>query len=457
MKPLRSVWILMFLVMFCCCSGSLTTWFVAKRTAQRALAEKLDKLQARGIPVDDQSMTEFHAKLNSEEIATELVRLLDHIVSPGFNDDCAGLPIVSNQNPPIPPLSQTWTEQSSVEAMLAKHAEKISRIIELTQNNGPVRYPIKFNAASTLLTNTQNTRSVVRVLCLEAEVAARKGDAEREFRAYNAMLGCSIALNGEPTLISQLVNIACCGIATNQIKSAVQSNRLKPEHYEKLRERLIELSNIGKMYRTALVGELGLMTVAMTDPKMLREQIGPMASLVTESGLAERAALRHAEYLERLMELNTDDLRDFREQIRQIDEGMAGKASTFNIQERITQQFTPAISAFSDALVRHKMSTDIAILALATRQYEHKHAGLPKTLNELSDVGMELEKFKAVDGSVPLYQLTSPDQQEKFKSRAVIWSFDNRKVQQISNTMPELFDIEQVKDDGAFWWHWDLK
>ncbi len=446
----------MFLVMFCCCSGSLTTWFISKRSAQQALAMKLDELRARGIPVDDQSMTEFHTKMNSDENASELVSLIDHISSPGFTADCAGLPIVA-QGPTIPPLSQPWAEQTAVEAMLAKHAEKISRVIELTQTNGPVRYPIKFNAASTLLTYTQNTRSVVRVLILEAQVAARKGDAEREYRAYNAMLGCSTALKGEPTLISQLVRIACCGIANNCIKSAVQGNRLKPEHYEKLRARLEEQSDIGHMYRTALTGELGLMTVAITDPKALREQLGPMAAFATESGLADRAALRHAEFMERLMELNTDDLRDFREQIRKIEDGMAARVSVFNIQERITQVFTPAVNAFSEALIRHKMSNDLIILALATRQYENKHGSLPKTLNDLSDVGIDIEKFKTVDGNKPLYQLTSPEQREKFKVRAVMWSFDSRKTQQISTTMPELWDLDQTEDDGTYWWSWYLK
>ncbi|MFO0942680.1 MAG: hypothetical protein U0930_18235 [Pirellulales bacterium] len=455
-KPIRTVWLMLFFVMFCCCSGSLTTWFVAKKSAQAALAQKLADLKSRGVPIDDSLMAEYHAENSSDEISVELASIIDYISSPGFTADCAGLPIVSAQNPPIPPVGKTWLEQPNVEQILNKHSVKIARLIELTQNNGPVRLPIKFKSINTLLPYTQNIRQAVRILALQAQVAAHKGDAEGEFRAINSMLGCSIALQGEPTIISQLVSLACCGIARSHLKNAVQANRLLPNHYEKLSERLTKLSDIGHFYRVGLIGELGMMTRAITDPNALREQLGGLAGFAAQSGLAERAAIRHAEYIELLMDANTDDLAEFRGSVEAIEASSAGKASMFNIEERIIQGFSPAVSQFADTLVRHRMGNDLAILSMAIRRYEHLHGELPKSLDNLSEFGIEPGKHKALDGNEPLYQVVSAGPANKSIIRCVLWSFDNRQFKQTSPTMPELQDIDQADDDGIYWWAWFL-
>ncbi|MFO0939701.1 MAG: hypothetical protein U0930_02925 [Pirellulales bacterium] len=455
--PIRSVWILMFLVMFCCFSGSITTWFIAKRTSQKAFAEKLDELRARGIPVDDQSMAEYHASLTSNENATELASLLDFISSPSFRADCAGLPIVSDNGPSIPPMSEAWLEQSAVEQFLIKHDKSISRLIEITQEIGPIRYPIKFNSAVTQLTCTQNTRAAIRVLLLEAHIAARNGDADREYRAINAMLGCSIALQGEPFIVSQIMSVSMSHIARIRLKYAVQGNRLRSEHYAKLADRLNKLADIDSIYRIALNGELGFETVAMLDPNKPKEEIGPLSGLAVQSGFGERAALRHAEFVEQFLEANTQDLRAFREHIQKLSPNISSSFSKFSFDQGINAEISPVVQAFSDALVKHKMANDLAILALVTRQYENKHGRLPQSLNELTEFGIDLERFKAVDDSKPLYRLTSPEQQQKYKVRAVIWSFDSRKASQISDNMPDLWDMDQLEDDGTYWWHWDLR
>ncbi len=442
-KPIRAVWILMFLVMFCCFSGTLTTWFVAKRTAQTALAKKLDEFKARGIPIDDQSMAEYHASLTSDENASELASLIDFISSPTFKADCSGLPIVSDKGPVIPPMGAAWQEQPAVEQLLTKHHQSISRLIEITQENGPIRYPIKFNSASTQLTYAKKSRDAIRVLILEAQVAARLGDAEREYRAINAMLGCSFALQGDPFVVSQIVSVSTCYMARNRLKSAVQGDRLRSEHYAKLANRLNNLTDIDAMFRIAMNGELGFQTVAMLDPNIPQDQIGQLSRLAVQSGFGERAAMRHAAYVEQLLECNTTDLRAFREHIRDLAEENDAQLSVFSFDDRITQEFSSIGLAFSQALVQHKMANDLATLALFARLYESRHGSLPQTLNDLSEFGVDTEKFRAVDGSKPLYQLTSLEQQQKHKIRAVIWSFDSRQVQQISDSMPDLWDMDQ--------------
>ncbi len=449
-KPIRAVWILMFLVMFCCFSGTLTTWFVAKRTAQTALAKKLDELKARGIPIDDQSMAEYHASLTSDENASELASLIDFISSPTFKADCSGLPIVSDKGPVIPPMGAAWQEQPAVEQLLTKHQQSISRLIEIFQENGPIRFPIQFNATKTLLPHT-NLRTVKQVLALEAQIAARKGDAQREYRAINALIGCSLALRGEPTLVSQVSSLSAGLEARIHLKSAVQANRLLPKHYERMRQRISLLSDIGHPFRVGLTGELGLTTQAITDPQTLRDQAGTWAALAAHSGIADRAAYRYADYLERLIKVDTHNLRLFLNEVYSLE---ADSEPTFAFATQLTELYTPNADAFAEILVRHKMANDLAILSLATRQFENEYKRLPHSLSELSAVGIQIDRFRALDGSIPNFQVLKNSEDNQFKIRAVIWSFNSDNTRVMSPIMPGLSDAE---DDGTFWWHWDLR
>lgn len=86
-KTIRAVWVLMFLVMFSCFSGTLTAWFIGKRSAQNALTRKLDELKSQGVPIDDRSMAEYHATLTTDDNATELTTLINFISSRIFEAD----------------------------------------------------------------------------------------------------------------------------------------------------------------------------------------------------------------------------------------------------------------------------------------------------------------------------------------------------------------------------------
>lgn len=456
-RTVKSVWMILFSFMFLCCSGLLTAWFISKRSASRALEAKLQQLGSKGIPIDDAAMTAYHHSLSSDENATQWVLILETIASQSFRSDCAGLPIVSDTALPIPPLGKPWNEQPAVEKFLQNHTDTINGLIDLAQNNGPVRMPIKFNSASTLLPYTQNSRDAVRIVQLEALVAARQGDAEREFRAINAMFGCAIAIHGEPIIISQLVAMAIQGMAITQLQDAVQFNRLGSKHYEQLMARIAPLSSIRQSFTVAFNGHLG-MTNGIVDESTLQWNHGKWAPLLVKSGIAERAALKYALRIEETLDAPVDDLKAFREYMQGLDAKLNQKKSSFDIELKIVQSFANFSSNFTTALIRRKTSSDLAILAISIRQFEQAHGRLPENLSELESQGIQLEQFKAVDGSVPNYQLFDSTSQASRNCRAMLWSFDFEKESAISPTPPQPATIDQPNPkEASQWWHWKFE
>ncbi len=165
----------------CRCGGTTATFFISKQVARRSLEEKLALLTAKGIPVDDASMTELHYQLTSAENADKWISVIDTLSSKSFSSQCTNLPIVGTNTNPIPKHDDPWADQAAVEQLMSQNADTLKQLLDLAQNNGPVRYPIQTQSFNTLLPYTQNTRTAARVLQLEAILAAGSSFEEHAY------------------------------------------------------------------------------------------------------------------------------------------------------------------------------------------------------------------------------------------------------------------------------------
>ena len=93
--------------------------------------------------------------------------------------------------------------------ILVEHAEAVALARTLADHRQGNR-EIKFTPAfiDTLLPKTQGTRSVARLLQLDAALRAHDGDLDGALDSCRAIVNCGRSLGDEPTIISQLVRIA---------------------------------------------------------------------------------------------------------------------------------------------------------------------------------------------------------------------------------------------------------
>lgn len=450
------------------CVGSSTTWWIFRTTAERSLNEKLKSLAAKGLPIDDASTAMLHRELTSAEHLDEWLTVLHTLSSKDYESSSSSLPIVGTVESPIPQPSEPWQEEAQAEQLMQQYAVVVKSLLELSQDNGPVRFPVEFNSVNTLLPYTQNMRAAARILQLESILAARAGDAVREFRAINGIIGCALAIRGEPFFVSQLVSFAIHGIAIRNIQSAVESNRLTAEQLAKLRARLSPFSDIRSPFITSLKGELGTATVALRNPGMqeglLDKPFASASKLIFHSGLGDRTARKHAERLEAAIEIQTEDLQSFLADCENWVQDNDSGSLVRRLEDSLGQYCSPGLSNFSTTLVRTKMSNDLAILAIATRQFEIANGHLPARLNELESQGLDLTQFHCLDGSLPGYLRSDSIASDSESGRAILWSFDPRPSS--DNPTPKLPSspppkVEKTRNKQVEFeplqWRWDLQ
>lgn len=454
-------------MVFICCGGSTTTFYISKHMARRSLDDKIEQLAARGIPVDDASMAEFYRQHSSTENADKWISIIDTLSTKSFSEQCTNLPIVGNNSNPIPKHDQPWADQAAVEQLMSQYADTMKQLLDVAQDNGPVRYPIQFQGYNTLLPYTQNTRTAARMLLLEANLAGRSSDRDREFRAINAMIGVSLSIRGEPSLVSQLVSIATHGMAINRLQSAVSGNRLSAEQLATLRARLASFSDINHVYSVGLKGELGSAIPAFHNTALLSPQMTRMGKIMVESGLADRAARDYTIRMEQALEIPTDNLQNFLADCEAWESQLTNGGMIDRLQVALSQQYSPALSALATAIVRAKMMNDLATIAIATRQYELAKGELPRQLEDLQSQGIDLKQYQCVDGNLPIYLLaentTSSESAEGKPGRAILWSFNPQKTVQnpkpgLSPTPPAQFTSDPSSGETELnWWRWDFE
>jgi type II secretory pathway pseudopilin PulG len=421
--------------------GCWSSILLLKKTSQASLNAKLDELAARGFPIDDVGAVALHQQ-SSTTIDQQLwVEVIDALRTPAILSEYAPLPIIGRA-PDVPPLGQPWREQVPVEQFLARHADTLNLLLSISQNNGPVQLPIKFNSSATRLPYTQDMRTAARILLLEVALATRIGDAEREFRGLNSILGCAIALQGEPFLVSNLASVAIFSLALPELQAAIVGDRLHPEQLALLQKRVQQCSNL-LATKIALRGEFynSVQSIRNLDLNDSGLKLPPViGDLLVNSGIADRAALKYLQVLESAVDLPMDDLHQWRDQMSMLELSFGRDNFLFAPAEKIAGACIPALSAFATAQIRHKMAADLVVLALAIRRFEKSQGRLPGDLNQLSEYDIDLTKFLLVDGDLPRYQLLPPADLSAGQPaiRAVLWGLDQRTASNatISSTPP---------------------
>ena len=394
------------------CGGVMLWWMGRNAAAQAKLDEKVIALSDRGMPVDDRTMTEFHATLTDDLNTARWLEVIQLVESKEMNDLVRNFPVMGI-GPEIPAFGQPWEQQDEVAAFLDKFKTTVDEIHVIAKSDVPVRFPIDFQSFDTLLPNAQGMRGVARLLMLEHAVAIRTADSQREFDAINSILGTSIALRGEPIVVSTLVSIALHGIAVSTIQESCEHGNLTDAQLKALDDRLRIFDDYKAEFRNALAGERAMALPVFQDPGRAQQDMPNIGARPID-------ALYYLSLIGSLEEASDNDLNgiiqagtDFQIKLEELAEsqGMLGKFDTI-----LTSLVTPAMGAITNAFVRDGMSNRLTRLGIGVRRYQLAKGAYPATLADLEEIGIDTSSLNALDDNPFGYSVAD--------GKVTLWGYD---------------------------------
>ena len=412
-RPLLIVACFIFGVPLLLCAGVLS-WYVSRQSAAADKVHlRIEDLSQRGQPVDDQSLQVWYEVGTSDKRTEQWVALRKALETKEFRESSRYIPFLDGHDQAGDPISvpmrgEAWPNRQSVDDFLQQWRAELQTIHELAEaeynNDGkPLRRPIEFRSVMTLLPDTQQVRTMARLMQLEHAVAMHDGDRQRAHRCLRACLGLARSTDGEPFMISQLIGLAVAGLAGEILQKSVEHDQLSDEQMEKLAAKLPTFDELCDVYELAMLGERAMMLPLFSDPQEAREIMGiestAGANLLTKTRSTD--ALYYLQLMDQWLSLPRDDMQAFRDAAVRVSDQLQIDASNAGMLERMDHAMSymiiPAVGGFAGAIVRYAEQNKLAKLAMAVRKFHHQFDRWPQDPGELSRIGVDPSQLRAAN------------------------------------------------------------
>lgn len=161
---------------------------------------------------------------------------------------------------PAEPLSEETL--GLTDQVLAANAESL-RLLHEGARYTRHRYPVDFSMGMGMeLGHLAGLRQLARLAAMQAVVAAERQDASVATGALLDGLALARSLDAEPSMISQLVRIACAGIIVDAAQQVINRTTLSDSNLAQLQDALAALDNPEPMIG-AYEGEKWMATIPM--------------------------------------------------------------------------------------------------------------------------------------------------------------------------------------------------
>jgi hypothetical protein len=408
--------------------------------AQALRAQKAEWAQS-GVPYNNVSLKDWYTKRTHSEGTEEWLRILQlsHWGSGAAGTD--RLPYLGSEGEVLISLvpGGDWPEEPLVASFLKEMEPVLQAIEKASVHPTPVRFPMMFNGAGTLLEHLQVSRSVIRLLCLDFDYAYYHQDTKRALRDLDLMHLTIKAFDSRETLVSELINIALRGMRTGAIRRSLTNSIWTDDELATLRKSIEIPEPHGERWKDVMIGEraFGLSAIESMrrNPNEISDSGVSMLFPLTPSG--EQIFL---DYYERAINVPSSDLKTWQAAAegveRTIDAARSSSAAVW------LGMLVPAVQAAVSAEFRVETDRRWTQTAIVLRQYKNQKGEWPSRLRDLEAMGLSLDDYSTVHGEVFGYEVVG--------KTAYLWTADPAKwpvKQSISPTRPSKADYaESVQD-----------
>jgi type II secretory pathway pseudopilin PulG len=330
--------------------------------------------------------------------------------------------------PNVEPQRQLTDEQTTALRTALKGAAgaltEARKLANRTEGRLPITYRPDF--ISTLLPHTQDARQIAALLSNDALLRAQDQDPDGALASCRGALNAGRSIGDEPTLISQLVRIACRGIATRQavrVLAQGEPSEAALRQFQELLEKeepepllLIgmrgERAGMDRLMETIQSGKTKLSALDMLSFDRLGDQSAPslgddLTLWTPGSYKSQRAAMLR--YMNRCVELAKLPPEQQNAPFQQLE-------ATIKDQPVLVRLLVPALSKISGTARRSHAQLRCAIAAVAAERYRLAKGQWPGTLDELKKAGYVREAPSDPYDGQPLRWLRLDDGVEVYSS-----------------------------------------
>ncbi len=302
-------WHVLLVALLILLAAFATLRFILRADVSAAVQEVRDA----GYPTTPAELDTWYAEPNGPNLAkiyleaSDLNRDVDSVFAPNAPAAAEQVWYVSaaaddpNLGQPLDPRIVALAEQ-----FLKANAPALAKLHEASrlwdEPSAGARYPADFEGGLDMdLPHVMRVRSLARLLCLEALIAAERGDGDRATAALVAAIGVGRSVQLEPTLVSQLVRVRSHALVTAALEETINRIELHATQVQRLTAALPDPDQHDHFAR-GLVGELAVFRLAFDDPGVLGAdlELGLIYRLYRFSGLAD---VDHAQYVRTMLEL----------------------------------------------------------------------------------------------------------------------------------------------------------
>jgi hypothetical protein len=337
----------------------------------QTLESELAMLRDAGLPTNGAELNDFYVVPEGELDTTDLwLKAIHGLADSNLKMRGRHLPFVSDGAAPI--SVEEWDELDNARTFLAEFNNNLKLIHDAADAGGVVRFPVDFSeGVGTLPPETEESRTVTRLLQLDAHVAAHDGDGHRVLHDILSMFALSDALQAEPCMISQFIRMFHYMIGCHTIQTLLPQCQWNDEQLATL-QRAVGNAQFREGLRIGLYGEQAIILTAIEEMPQL---------LVTSD---KRVALP-------LFQMAIDAAeRPWPEAIREQRKILALLAPddhTFwsTMRVYIVQMLFPATDSFTVAAANREAEQRCTITAIAAERHRLKYGQLPQSLSDIAD------------------------------------------------------------------------
>lgn len=378
--------------------------FWAYRSALRArLNTRLDAIAAAGYPVTCAELDKWYSIPESAENAAEVFKdAFSHYNKWEKEEKRKLLPEVGKAKLPL--RTESLTEETK--DLINQYLSDNQKALELLHKGAGIehsRYPIDLSKGfEALMPELSEIRMGSRLLKLEAVVHAENAKPEQATHSITSIFGLARSLSKEPILISELVRIACQGLAVSTLEHTINRIEFTDEQLVSLSKTLANAEDPSAMI-LAFIGErcAGLSIFKMSSAKIPNVVDGGSSILAAVpialykfSGLADMDASIYLDLMSSYIEVTKLEPHKRQEAANSVNAKFE-KTSRIHI---LLHLIMPALSRVIIVDIRSAAQLRTAQVGLAIERYRIATGRLPDSLAELSPAYLDVVPKDPFDG-----------------------------------------------------------
>jgi hypothetical protein len=296
----------------------------------------------------------------------------------------------------------------AAEKLLAKYGRSLDLLHQAADQGGAARYRLELVPLDPkVLDQVQSLRGGARLLTLEANVRAHRGDLHGAADSILAMNRLARSLEREPLMMPQLMRGAIAGQAREQLRRLLDSVDLADDDLDRLQQDL-RASDSKEVLRLGMLGERVAGIQQFDGPGFGGAGGGSVFFKVTQRG----SFLEFLQFWDKMIRATDEPwpeaLEAFKLAGQEAQRRAQGGASPARVGRVLTALLVPAVEAFTTATARDAAMNGATDAAIACERYRRRHGTLPQSLDELVPEFLPRVPIDPFDGQ-PLRYLVAED------------------------------------------------